>query len=733
MNLQSFYPSQWSIGFKLSVGFVLALVLPLLFAIATLLLSRRDNISELSRDAVELEGKRRVQQVSNSITELETSIEDEVLNSTHALDYRSALYAEAPPDILSNAQDALNQQFGAMPSIYRVQFLSAEADLIPVTFGQSFPLHRQTLQQLKQSPISTQVTKVYPGPDDSTLLDVVVPVRDNRGTVGYIVLTQNLELAGTDALPSLYADFGNTASLNFLPEIEVALLDTDGRLLASSNSELRPFNTYDAHIALQSDRNDSTGRQEDYTDSLSGEEVFGYYQRVPGTSWFLVSELNQNDVAVLQINDLLPQLGILGGAIILLNGLLYLLLYRDIQSPVKQLTEAMQTFSNTGSNATLSSFEARGDEIGELQQAFGELSTRLTTTINRLQSSNQNRIQAQNLLMAVLPLLDEVSDTDYLMHETVRLIVYHFEQIQYAQFFAIEANRQFAVLRAASGGIGRRLLIQKHQQEIIGLTAVGQAVMANRPIYIRNLSIVDHDIPDELKQFQTELVIPLRHGDTLLGVLDIFAEQSDIFTADERDFFTFFAGTIAMAISYKRLQAERPSPEHSNEIQPIQQTWRTYLEQLRTPFLHAQAGEIGVKRYDTWSSLQQQALERGETVVEQNDSTTMFAIPIILNEHVLGAIEWSVDSHRFDENLLLTAQEIVNRFILAVDNARLFEQSQLLIERERVINEISQKLSAHTDIQQILQTAVKELGLALGTPRTQISLNVSAEPSGISQ
>jgi hypothetical protein len=76
------------------------------------------------------------------------------------------------------------------------------------------------------------------------------------------------------------------------------------------------------------------------------------------------------------------------------------------------------------------------------------------------------------------------------------------------------------------------------------------------------------------------------------------------------------------------------------------------------------------------------------------------------------------------------AEDLVARLALAADNVRLFEQSWRLIDRERLVNEISQKLSAQTDIKQILQIAVKELGLALGTSETMISLNISPqEPS----
>jgi GAF domain-containing protein len=77
--------------------------------------------------------------------------------------------------------------------------------------------------------------------------------------------------------------------------------------------------------------------------------------------------------------------------------------------------------------------------------------------------------------------------------------------------------------------------------------------------------------------------------------------------------------------------------------------------------------------------------------------------------------------------MLQTAQDLVDRLSIATDNAQLFEQSQRLVERERLINEITRKLSTQTDVRQILQVAVRELGQALGTTETNITLDIGKQ------
>jgi hypothetical protein len=64
----------------------------------------------------------------------------------------------------------------------------------------------------------------------------------------------------------------------------------------------------------------------------------------------------------------------------------------------------------------------------------------------------------------------------------------------------------------------------------------------------------------------------------------------------------------------------------------------------------------------------------------------------------------------------------VNRLSITLDNARLFEESQRSADRERVLNEIASKITAQSDIESILTTAVREVGQALRTQNVRVRL-----------
>jgi hypothetical protein len=68
---------------------------------------------------------------------------------------------------------------------------------------------------------------------------------------------------------------------------------------------------------------------------------------------------------------------------------------------------------------------------------------------------------------------------------------------------------------------------------------------------------------------------------------------------------------------------------------------------------------------------------------------------------------------------------IVERAALSIESARLLEESRASAEKERVIGEISAKISAGTEIETILKTAVRELGNQIGG--THITVEMGSE------
>ena len=101
-------------------------------------------------------------------------------------------------------------------------------------------------------------------------------------------------------------------------------------------------------------------------------------------------------------------------------------------------------------------------------------------------------------------------------------------------------------------------------------------------------------------------------------------------------------------------------------------------------------------------------------------------IPLTLRDQVIGQIhvansaEWTHEQ----KNLI---EAIVSQATLALENARLVEESQATAAQERLTNEIIAKIWASTNIDNILQTTVRELGRNLEA--TEVEIEVSMDDS----
>jgi GAF domain-containing protein/HAMP domain-containing protein len=137
------------------------------------------------------------------------------------------------------------------------------------------------------------------------------------------------------------------------------------------------------------------------------------------------------------------------------------------------------------------------------------------------------------------------------------------------------------------------------------------------------------------------------------------------------------------------------------------------------------------------------ALDVGEEAVRFDnpllpETRSEMALPLISRGQVLGALTvQSTEAGAFFEEDIAVLQTMTDQVANAIENARLFEETQRLVQRERAISQITSKLRSTLNLETILQTTVRELGQALGaseaivrlgTETTLFSHQLEAEP-----
>ncbi|HLA07847.1 MAG TPA: hypothetical protein VJ022_10415, partial [Anaerolineales bacterium] len=76
--------------------------------------------------------------------------------------------------------------------------------------------------------------------------------------------------------------------------------------------------------------------------------------------------------------------------------------------------------------------------------------------------------------------------------------------------------------------------------------------------------------------------------------------------------------------------------------------------------------------------------------------------------------------HQWSKDEVNLIQSVSDRLALALENARLFEETNKRAERERIVSDITGKIRSVNDPQEMIQTAMEELRIALGASRVQI-------------
>jgi GAF domain-containing protein/HAMP domain-containing protein len=758
MSLSRLNFMHWPISTKLTVIFLLAVLLPVLFFVVPFSAQRR-NVLLREQNEVRLEtlGPSEIAQTELALNSLVATLgrlaadpkDYENLERFFSLARRSSLPDPARQELQVFISGKLNQFMRDAPSLSRIRLYDTSGKLLvdATKYQDVLDIQYEEMGQDKTPAnrliesgavgLRTTITDIYLDGRDNPSLDVIYTLRppwDQTGAasiVGQIVFTQDLLLASEDpALPDLYAlihEFPQGAQTT-----HIFLLDSDGRLITPSD-EFAWLRDASHSKGFQLAQRGETGVSSYYSPLLKN-EVLGYHATVTfpnGPQFTFLVETPVDEITRQAIEEGFVTLLWAGLGTLALGLLSIALGTLVIARPLARLTEAARQITAGYLDLRLPRLTRR-DEIGVLNNAFGEMADQLLGAIHELEGRVTERTRNLKTTLEVGRVLTSIRDLDTLLEHVVNLIRDRFDTIYHVQVFLIDPQTRRANLRASTGAAGRGLLRRGHyldvgSQSVIGnVTATGHAVVAlntsNNPIHRRN-----EFLPDT----RAEMALPLRIGNRILGALDLQSTLPDAFGAQDVELFQGMADQITTAIENATLFDE--SMTRLLEIERLNRSltetaWRE-VGQRRAPQVFSAAAGQDVRPSNRWTDLQLEAMRTRQIVERVEGDTVMFAVPVLLREQVMGAVEWQVPQAHYTHNTRQTASELSTRLALTAENIRLFEQSIQAVQREQQVNQISSKLIGTTDIDQILQTAVRELGLALRTSQTVIQLTPPGQAS----
>jgi len=284
--------------------------------------------------------------------------------------------------------------------------------------------------------------------------------------------------------------------------------------------------------------------------------------------------------------------------------------------------------------------------------------------------------------------------------------------------FLIDDDRTFAILRAANSQGGKRMLARGHKLQIGQTGMVGFVSATGTPRIALDVGddAIHFDNPD-LPNTRSEMTLPLRIADQIIGVLDVQSTESNAFQDEDIEILSTLADQVAIAIqnarTYETMQELLEEAQKESGTY-LQDAWRI-LQSGETATGYKVAGdEISLLPRPLTSSHVRKAVTEKQTVAESGRNATL-AIPIRLREDVIGVMDIRTQNeHVWDEDEVDIAEAVADRLSLALETSLLIKSTQRRAEIERITADISGKIGATSQFDSILRTAAEELSRVLG-------------------
>jgi GAF domain-containing protein len=366
--------------------------------------------------------------------------------------------------------------------------------------------------------------------------------------------------------------------------------------------------------------------------------------------------------------------------------------------------------------------------------------TRLKKDLKR-QSDGKNLLSNQLIgLEQFVHETTEAFDVSLSLDKMTRRISQQFRS-SFVGIFIMDDSRQFIELKAAynndkdawerdgriEGGqqnfeVNTRFRVNETEKSGEGI--VGRAAVTGEVCQSDNLLQFAQVLPNsEISPVSLEVAFPIRAHGVVTGVLDIISKTREPFSSEEMAILHVFADQLALVNEYDKLvEAETLGVERSTYGDITRQAWDV-LTRDRSEWGY-RSDENGIyKAEGEWLPWMIQAVQQGKVVVWQDKDYSIASVPIQVRDYTLGVLDFrkASESTWTGEELILV-QTLTDQLGQALESARLYQNTQMRAERERVLTDITSKVRASTNVDVILQTAIRELAEALRVPKGSIQL-----------
>jgi GAF domain-containing protein/HAMP domain-containing protein len=458
---------------------------------------------------------------------------------------------------------------------------------------------------------------------------------------------------------------------------------------------------------------------------ILGTTVVGTYAPLGTPPWAVVTELPWEEAYRDVIQQILVSI-VITIVVATLAGFAGAYLARRLARPLVSLTGTATRIAD--GEIELQAAVAGTSEVTSLATAFNSMTAQLRTFIGELEQRVAARTAQLRASAEVGRAVTSILEPDQLLKQVVDLITERFG-FYYSAIFVLDRNGQQAVLRAATGEAGQILLDRSHRLSVDEQSMVGGAIVTRTARIALDVGqgavrFANPLLPDT----RSEIALPLRVGDRVLGALDVQSKEAGAFDEASAEVLQTMADQIAIALF--NAETFRRAEQHTTTMAQLNQLSRelataTSLEHVALVIVPAITNLLGTQRLaiaqktanpqilafrefranpdrpvsdaaliQSEGSMIGECIVRGETVYNADLSQSIdrysdvadvyrqglrsgVTLPLRVGERVLGTFNVGTDrTEAYSPEQINQLEQVASQLAITIENLNLAEQTQ---------------------------------------------------------
>jgi GAF domain-containing protein/HAMP domain-containing protein len=368
------------------------------------------------------------------------------------------------------------------------------------------------------------------------------------------------------------------------------------------------------------------------------------------------------------------------------------------------------------------------DEIGQLAEVFNRLLDRSQNMVDGLENQVVAQSKQLGTVLDTSQKLISILDINQLLRQIVTVIKESFDYY-HVHVYLLDQRHEQLIMAEGYGKPGETMKQQGHRIPFAAAKSlVSRAARENKIITVEDVRSNPHWLPNPLlPDTQSEMAIPITLGYELVGVLDVQSDEKSGLTRQDEVILQALANQIAIAVRNAHFFTDKENTlQQLNKLQNLYtgQAWEKFgATRLVSDYEFREANlpalqDIGTPEADD-------ALFDSRTIITR----LALATPLKLRDEIIGVLGIRDETaHRqWSENEIALIEAVAAQMSLAIENARLFEETGRRAAREKIIAEMTQQIWASGELELVMQTTVAQLATKLEASKVIIRLGTEDE------